>query len=162
MHGGEGSIKFAVKALALAKSAASAFGPPLLETEFLETDLMGNIIFSRVAFADWNLICTQIKSMEAPVSLADLKDEQGHSRKAMELIQTPRKSKPKPNPDEDEWFAQDNDEDSLSSLFDKIDTFNLEENQNGRPVKDRLTLIKVFLEEPPKNKGPFPKPLDEC
>ena len=89
-HDGEGSIKFAVEALALAKSATSAFGPPLLETEVLETDLMENILSSRVAFVDWNLVCTQIRSMKAPVSLADLKDDKDHSRKAMEHIQTPQ------------------------------------------------------------------------
>ena len=54
-HGGEGSLKFAVEALGLVKSATSAFGPPLLETEALESDLMENILSSRVSFAEWNL-----------------------------------------------------------------------------------------------------------
>ena len=119
-HGGEGSIKFAVKALVLAKSATSAFGPPLLEMEVLETDLMECILSSRVSLAEWNLTCSQIRSMH----------EQDHSRKAMEHIQTSRKSKPKPNPDD--WFAQNDDADSLGSPFEKIDTFNLEENQSER------------------------------
>ena len=39
-HGGEGSVQFAVEALVLAKSATSAFGPPLLETGALDLDLM--------------------------------------------------------------------------------------------------------------------------
>ena len=53
-------------------------------------------------------------SMQAPVSLADLKDKQDHSRKAMEHIQTPRKVKPNQNSDSEEWFVQEDDEDSLS------------------------------------------------
>jgi len=56
-HGREGSVKFAVEALVFAKSATSAFGPPLLETEALESDLMENILSSRVSFAEWNLNC---------------------------------------------------------------------------------------------------------
>ena len=135
-HGGEGSIRFAVEALALAKSATTASGPPLLETKALESDLMENILSSRVSFAEWNLTCTQIRSMKAPVSLLDLKDEQDHSRKAMEHILTPRKSKPKFNPDSDEWFTQDDDEESLSQPFEKVDRFVLEDPLNGRLVED--------------------------
>ena len=52
-HGGEGSVQFVVEALALAKSATCAFGPPLLETEALESDLIGNILSSRrLSFAE--------------------------------------------------------------------------------------------------------------
>ena len=64
----------------------------------------------------------------------------------MEHIQTLQKPKPKSNRDSDEWFAQDNDEDSLSQPFEKIDMFVLEDPQNGRPVEDHLTLIEAFLE----------------
>jgi len=107
----------------LGKSPTTAFGPPLLETKSLDSDLVEHILSSRVAFDEWNLTCTQIRSMETPVSLGDLKDEQDHSMKAIEHIQTPRKVKPKLNSDSEEWFVQEDDEDSLSQPFENTSTF---------------------------------------
>ena len=45
-HGGESSIQFAVEVLVLAKSPTTAFGPPLLETEVLNSDLVEHTLFS--------------------------------------------------------------------------------------------------------------------
>ena len=57
-HDVEGSIQFAVEALALAKSPTTVFGPPLLETEVLESDLVEHILSTKVSFAEWNLTCS--------------------------------------------------------------------------------------------------------
>ena len=145
-HGGEGSIQFAVEALALAKSPTTAFGPPLLETEVLESDLVEHVLSSRVTFADWNLTCSQIRKLESPVSLEDLMEEQEHSRKAKEHVQTPRKAKSKSKMDSDDWYTQEDDEESVQP-FEKSSTFILEDPLNGRPVADRVTVIEAFLAE---------------
>ena len=143
-HGGEGSIQFAVEALALAKSPTTAFGPPLLETEALETDLVESILSSKVSFGEWNLTCNQIRSLKAPVSSAELKEEQDHLKRAKEHAQTPRKVKIRSNIDSDGWFGQDDDEDSVSQPFEKGTTF--VSDGAARPVEDRVSLLERFLE----------------
>jgi len=45
-HGGEGSARFKVEALALANTAKAALGPPLLESESLETDPLEDLLSS--------------------------------------------------------------------------------------------------------------------
>ena len=104
------------KALALAKSPSTAFGSPLLETEVLDSDLVKHILSSRVSFTEWNLTCSQIRNMKSSVALAGLMEEQEHSRKAMEHIQTPRKLKSKSNGDVDDWYTQEEDEDCVQSF----------------------------------------------
>lgn len=110
----------------------------------LESDLVECILFTKVLFAEWNLTCSQIRSMKAPVSSSELKDEQDHSRKAMEHIQTPRKSKSKSNIDSDGWFGQDDDKGSICQSLEKVSTFT--SDGVGRPVKDRVSLLEAFPE----------------